>query len=292
MKRAALIALSVVAAAFWTSAADAQTTYGAPPTYGTPQPYGAQPYGASQTPPPATDPYGRPMQAGGLAPPPPMGDPNATQGQNGVANDIDQGHEEDSGRGLTWVWLEAEGGYSHVGLSTFEVNENDLTAGLVESSADGPMIGAGLGLRLVFVTLGARARVGFYSPWELFTVGGELGFRIPLGDFEPHFALGGGYAGLGSVQSAVEGADGAVDIAGFYARAGGGLDYFVTPTFSVGANVSWELLGLTRPGLDTAAIGRIQSGSNAANAEADVLAAEGSGYGSSLGISAVLGLHF
>jgi hypothetical protein len=264
--------------------------YGAPP-YG--QPWGTQPN--ANTAPPQTDPYGRPMQAGGLAPPPPMQDPNAQPGAGeagGVERGLDQAEEEDSGRGLSWVYIEPEVGYSHVGLATFEVNERDLTAGLVESSADGPLVGAGLGLRLVFVTIGARARVGFYSPWQFMSLGGELGFRIPIGAVEPHFSIGGGYAGLGSLSGTLEGVSDAISIRGPYARAGGGLDIFATNVLSIGANVSWELLVLTRPGVSPDAIAQLQTSGTAADAEAQALAVEGSGYGSAFAATAVIGLHF
>lgn len=263
--------------------------YGAPP-YG--QPWGTNPNSNPTAPPPQTDPYGRPMQAGGLAPPPPMQDPNAQPGAGGVDQDLDEAEEEDSGRGLSWVYIEPEVGYSHVGLATFEVNEADLTAGLVESSADGPLVGGGLGLRLVFVTIGARARVGFYSPWQFMTVGGELGFRIPIGAVEPHFSFGAGYAGLGSLSGTLEGVSDSISIRGPYARAGGGLDIFATNVLSIGANVSWELLVLTRPGVSADAVTRLQTSGTAGEAQAQALAAEGSGYGSAFAATAVIGLHF
>jgi len=269
-------------------AAAQQQPYGAPP-------YGAAPYGApnaNQPPPPATDPYGRPMQAGGLAPPPPMGDPNAQPGAGDMNQQLDQAEEEDSGRGLSWVYIEPEVGFSHVGLSTFEVNETDLTAGVVESSASGPLVGVGLGLRLVFVTIGARARAGFYSPWQFMSVGGELGFRIPIGSVEPHLSLGAGYAGLGSVRGTLEGVSDSISIRGPYARAGGGLDIFVTNVLSIGANVSWELLVLTRPGVSSDAVAQLRASGNAADAEAQALALEGSGYGSAFAATGVIGLHF
>jgi hypothetical protein len=41
--------------------------------------------------------------------------------------------------------------------------QQNLTAGFISTSASGGVFGAGLGLRLIFLTLGARGRVGFFS---------------------------------------------------------------------------------------------------------------------------------
>lgn len=253
------------------------------------------------TPPPATAPGGSPpaatsppMQAGGLTPPPPMTStpPTTTSPPPSVAEDLNKAKQEDSGRGLTWVWLNVEGGFEHVGLQTFNVDEENFTAGFIESSSSGGVIGAGLGLRLLFLTLGARGRIGFFPAWQLFSVGGELGFHIPVGNFEPHFDFGFGYTALGSFSGAVSGANDAISIRGFDARVGGGFDYFITPVFSLGANVSWEFLALTRPGLSPEAIASLETDPNVESARAQALAAEGSGYGSALAVTAVAGLHF
>jgi hypothetical protein len=260
-----------------------QTPAAQPAPYGQPAAQPQQPYAQPQ---PA--PYGG-LQAGGLAPPPPMG----TTPPNGeVARELDRAKEEDAGRGLTWVWIEVEGGYEHVGLSTFESDEQALTAGFVESTGDGAVVGAGLGVKLLFLTLGARGRAGFFEAFQLMSLGGEVGARIPLGNLEPRFAVGAGWAGLGSLTGTLQGAADAMSVRGYYARASGGLDYFVTPTFSIGASASWELLGLTRPGLGVAEIATLQETSDAASTRATALAAEGSSYGSAIAITGALGLHF
>jgi hypothetical protein len=234
------------------------------------------------------------MEAGGLAPPPPMGttQPNTT---TPTEQQLDDSKKEDSGRGLSWVWLNVEGGYEHVGLQTFSVNEQAFTAGFVPTTANGGVIGPGLGLRLLFFTLGARGRLGFFDNFQLFSVGPEIGFHIPLGNFEPHLDLGFGYTAMGSFKGAVSGASSAISIRGFDARIGGGLDYYPTSIFSIGANVSWELLGLTRPGLDPSKISSIKASASTTdvqNAQADALALNGTSYGSALAITAVVGLHF
>jgi hypothetical protein len=261
----------------------------APPTDPT-QP-GAPP--AQPTPPP--NPYDPSMQAGGLAPPPPMEGPapGPAPAPSATTKELDEAKEKDSERGLEFFYFNVEGGFEHVGLTTFNVDEDKLTAGLIATSSSGGVVGAGLGLRLIFLTLGARARAGFFSDWQLFSVGGELGIHIPLGNFDPHFDFGFGYAGLGSLTSAVSGASDAISIRGFYARAGGGLDYYVTPAISLGLNASWELLGLTRPGLSLTEAQRIQNdpAADPQKTKDTLLQADGTSYGAAIAITGVVGLH-
>jgi hypothetical protein len=252
-----------------------------------------------QTPPfgtqPQASPYGSNMQAGGLTPPAPM-QPNATPPGGGATEDsLNRAKTEDSGRGLEWVWLNVEGGYEHVGLKTFNVDRDAFAAGFVDTTANGAMVGAGVGLRLIFLTLGARGRVGFFKDYNLFTLGGEAGIHIPLGAFDPHLDLGFGYAGLGSLQGALTGATDAIKIRGFYGRIGGGLDFYPTSVISLGANASVEALGLTRPALSPAEVNAIKDNPLATSpqkANADLLAVDGTSYGLAVAITAVAGLHF
>ncbi|KYF61130.1 hypothetical protein [Sorangium cellulosum] len=288
--RRALCLLTVLTAATTASLATAQQGQPAP---------GTTPYGAASTPgaaPAQPNPYDPSMQAGGLAPPPPMTtlEPEPASPDGGTARRLDEAKQEDSGRGLEIVWLNFEGGYENVGLQTFNIDEDELTAGFISSAANGGVIGAGVGVRLLYFTLGARGRVGFFNDWQLFSAGGEVGMHLPLGRLDPHVDLGFGYAGLGSFKSAVRGAADAIAIRGFYGRISGGLDVYLSPVFSLGANASWELLALTRPGLTSAQIERIRSEAAATpqQAKADLLAAEGSSVGSALALTAVAGLHF
>ncbi|MDI1432562.1 hypothetical protein [Polyangium sorediatum] len=241
------------------------------------------------------------MSAGGLSPPPPMA-PSASQAPaaSETSQDLDDAKKGDSGRGLEWVYLEAEGGFQHVGLRTFNIDEQSFSAGFIETQANGPVIGAGLGLRLVFITIGARGRVGFFNTWDLFSVGGEIGLHLPLGNLEPHFELGGGYTALGSFKSALQSGAAATalentQVHGFYVRGQAGLDYYITPMFTLGVSASAEVLGLTRPGLDPSKVTEIQGDPNLTTLErarAEVLKVEGSSYGAAVTGSAVLGLHF
>lgn len=258
-----------------------------------PSPSWSAPQPAPQ-PPPAYPPN---LQAGGLTPPtttataqpPPVGAPNQTE------KDLDKAQKEDSKRGLEWFWLNVEGGFSYVDMRTFVVNDKDFTAGLVPTQAIGGVVGAGLGVRLIFLTIGARGRIGFYDPWNMFTVGGEIGIHIPLGKIEPHFELGGGYAALGNVNGLLQGSTDAISISGGYGRLSAGLDIFATPWLSIGFLASGDFLGLVRPGLTGAQIAAIQADPKINDIQKDAakgFGAEGSSFGLAGGATLVAGLHF
>lgn len=266
------LALSVtLLSAGWSSVALAQG-------YGSQPQYSGQPPGGQQ---------GSGLESGGLAPPSPMEQPpESAQTEEQLA----EAEEEDKGRGLEFFYLDVEGGFEHLGLETFKADK----LGVQTTKQTGWMVGAGLGLRVIFLTIGPRFRLASFSDYQLWTLNGELGLHIPLGNLEPYFTLGGGYASLGSFSAGNIGAglnSKDVQITGYNIRAGGGLDYYVTPVFSVGASVSWELLGLARPGVDPNKLsGSGQAG--AAGAQAALYAADGSSLGSAFTGSIVLGLHF
>ena len=110
--------------------------------------------------------------------------------------ELDRADKEDSGRGLEFAWLNAELGPQYVGLQALKA-DNLVDGTLVESKGVGMGYGAGLGVRLLAFTFGARFRFGNFSDWQLWTLGAEAGMHIPLGRLEPYFSFGAGYASLG-----------------------------------------------------------------------------------------------
>lgn len=220
------------------------------------------------------------LGAGGLAPPPPMqSEPNAPYQTPGhTEQELRESEKKDTGRGLEWFYFSAEGGYEILGLETFKAN--NLTNGIVASKSSGFVYGAGAGIRLVFITLGARVRMGNFQDYKVGTVNAEFGLHIPLGSVEPYFTLGAGYAFLGALDAKSWGASD-VSIRGYNVRGGAGLDYYVTPVLSIGANVTGEILGLSRPGVTPSGAGPTTP------AQAD-----GSSVGAALTLSGVAGLHF
>lgn len=212
-----------------------------------------------------------------------------------VATDMDRAEHENSGRGLEWVWLNSEVGFEAVSLQTFKANDL-VDAKFISDKSSGLVYGAGLGVRLIVFTLGARFRLGTLSDWDLWSLNLEAGFHIPLGNFEPYFTFSGGYSSIGAFSGKNIGTkinSSHVDITGYDIRLGGGLDYYVTPAFSVGAAISGDFLGLSRSGLKglTAATSAGSGGTTQADAQ-KVYAADGSSLGSALAFTAVLGLHF
>jgi len=237
--------------------------------------------------------------AQGLAPPAPL-PPEEREDDSSTEKELDTSQKKDSRRGLEWLYVDVQGGVQIVGLRTFNLDEANFTGGFVATEQQGFVTSVGAGLRLVFLTFGARARVGLFDKWDLFSVGGELGLRLPFGNLEPNFNLGAGYTAIGSFESslksgAVKDALDKTDIGGFYVRAGAGLDYYITPTFSIGAVASFEVLGLTRTALDTAKLSALKNDpslTDVQKSKADVLALEGTSYGAAGTAMAVLGLHF
>ncbi len=233
------------------------------------------------------------LEAGGLAPPG-EGTPNPYYSVEGMSaeRELAEADEKDSGRGLEFFWINGEVGFEYLGLQTFSANDL-VDSGLVATTQSGPMFGGGLGLRLVFLTVGPRFRFAKFSEWDHWTLNAELGLHVPVGRFEPYFTFSGGYATVGSLASnnIVNSDD--VDISGWDLRGGAGLDIYLSKMFTVGATVTGEVLFLTRPGVDPAAF--TNANAQASNDEASVQAvyeADGSSVGAATTASFVVGLHF
>jgi len=245
----------------------------------------ASPVAAQQ---PQPQPQSPGLQSGGLAPPPPMATTEQPPPQNPTWNRseteerLDASERDDAGRGLSWVYLNAEGGFTYVGLEALKSDR--LAPSDIGLSAPGGLVGVGAGIRLLTFTLGARGRLGLFKDWNLWTIGGEAGMHFPLGALEPHVRIGGGYAFLGSLDQATWGKD--ASVRGFTVNVGTGLDYYVVPSFSVGGQLTGDFLFLSRkevvinavPGSDPGAMKtRVPSGK---------------GIGSGFAATVVLGLHF
>lgn len=151
--------------------------------------------------------------------------------------------KEDDGVGFKWVWLVPEVGYSYINLKSF--SETNLA--IVDSSKSGAMVGAGVGIRLVFLTLGVRARHHFsMGMWQVM---GEAGLHLKVNRIDPYIAFRGGYDTVGNFSQAVGNAVGdvKVDVKGWNAGGAIGFDYFVGDNVTLGVEGSADLLFLTRP---------------------------------------------
>lgn len=253
------------------------------------------------------DPYGAPsssgLQAGGLAPPG-VGssstsaayDPNAASPQQ----TLQEADQKDSGRGLEFVWLNAEAGYEIVGLQTFSKN-NLVDAGFTKTSQQGFLFGVGVGVRLIFLTIGPRFRMGTFSDWQLWTADLEAGLHLPIGRIEPYFTIGGGYASIGSLDVKntnykLQGEG--VKIHGWNARLGFGMDVYVTNVVTIGANLTGDALFLKRPTTQPPTVpcaipGNCTAQEQQAQQTLDTIYKnDGTSIGAGMTATAVVGLHF
>jgi hypothetical protein len=238
--------------------------------------------GLAQAPPPAAPPTD--LESGGLRPPDAVDTTSPTPpAAETPEKELEKADQEDSGRGLEWVWLNAEIGGEHLGLETFK-SKQLLDPKLVKTSQTGLVYGAGVGVRILVFTAGVRFRLGSFSEWQLWTLNAEGGLRIPLGSLEPYFTVGAGYASLGSFSTSAP-ASSKADVKGFNARLGAGLDYYLSNTFSVGANFTGDLLFLSRSAVASAS-------SSTSGDEAAIYAKDGSSIGAGATLTAVVGLHF
>jgi hypothetical protein len=238
-----------------------------------PAPYPSAPSPYTPTTPP-------PLETGGLRPP---SSPPPTPAQSETIQQLERAEKEDAGRGLSFFWVDVEGGYEYVALQAFHA-DSLLDDRLLADDGSGLMLGVGAGVRLIFVTLGARFRLGHFSDWDLWTLGGEVGLHLPVGSLETSFTAGAGYAALArpSVDDAPPGFDAdAIDVSGLDTRLGANLDYYVNPLLSFGVRGSFEALFLWR----AAASGPSVPG-------AELYADDGQGIGRGVTLGATAGLHF
>ena len=145
------------------------------------------------------------LESGGLRPPEAVDDAPPAPSEADAASpetELEKADKEDSGRGLEWVWLNAEIGAQHLGLQTFK-GDRLVDSGLVKTTQTGLVYGAGAGVRILVFTVGARFRLASFSEWQLWTLGLEGGFHIPIGRPSPTSGRA-GYASLGSFSSSAQ----------------------------------------------------------------------------------------
>jgi len=217
------------------------------------------------------------LTVGGLRAPSAL--PEKGDERTDIERSLDEADEKDAGRGLQFVWLEAEFAGSHVAVASLR-NRNLVAE---KWSGAGLTLGAGLGVRVLYFTLGARVRNTFLpDSAQLLSVLGELGLRVPYGALEPYVLLAVGYAGLNGLKGEAVGASvDSIEAGGSQVRLALGLDYYFSHTFSLGARASTEALFLGR-----------DVGAQECGAETCSLPERGTSTGTALGLGMTLGLHF
>jgi len=214
------------------------------------------------------------LNAGGLQAPDSI--PEGGDKRSDIEKDLDEAQEKDAGRGLEFVWLNAELGLQVASLTSLKNNsllsDEDVKTGV------GYLVGAGLGVRVLYFTLGGRFRYGGLGAFDILSVSGEAGLRVPLGIFEPYVTLGGGYVGVSGFDLARE----VPNVGGLDVRLGAGLDLYFSDSFSLGAQVGGNVLFLSR-----------SAEPGACEVVADCVYAEkGKALGTALTATFVAGLHF
>jgi hypothetical protein len=206
------------------------------------------------------------------------------------------------------LYFNVEGGFETLSINTL-VAAGSITTGNIHpvsasTSGSGPLYGVGGGIRLGFFTLGGRVRGAHLGVGDLSTIDGELGARITLNRVEPYFTFAGGYAKLMATGSEVAGISD-LNIHGWNARAGLGVDYYAHKNFTVGVNFTGDLLAMARPGIDLSTSPEAQARERVKVCEAltdpsqqqqcatnIVHDTEGSSAGFAGTMSIVMGVHF
>jgi hypothetical protein len=211
--------------------------------------------------------------------------------------EVEEEEEEKDEFGSEVLWVDARAGYTFMDMVTFDASNGLLTAGLIPTGAGGPSVAMGLGVRLWFVTLGPRVTLAMLHPddrenFNVWSVDGEIGLRIPLGRVEPHLTFAVGYSALGGIDDAVAPIGDGFDIEGANLRLGLGLDVYITEYLSVGADVTGEVIALSRPGVPLEDVLEAKGVGTVNEAEAEILEADGASTGAAVSVLGGLGVHF
>lgn len=182
-------------------------------------------------------------------PPPPGGPAMANPALTPVSNGSSDDDSEDSGLGLEWVYLNADVGASYVDMQSF--SESNL--GLVNTHSAGPAFGVAAGVRLLFFTVGVRARdLLLTNIGSLWMLNAEAAFHTRIWRIDPYFGVRGGYDFVGSlnsdsVQVATGGSPSDVSVHGWNVGPMIGIDLYLAKWLSVGADADAQFLFLQRP---------------------------------------------
>ncbi|HEX2733145.1 MAG TPA: hypothetical protein VHM70_16155 [Polyangiaceae bacterium] len=179
-----------------------------------------------------------------LAPPPPP-----TPAANQTTQELEASEREDSGRRLQFVWLNPEVGFQWASLGG--LSNSKLVEGTANPRSSGLVVGGGAGVRLLYLTLGARFRYGLLADYHLWSLALEGALKIPYGKTEPYVFVNAGYGQAGGFHGGggnevTKVNTSSVQMGGITAALGVGLDYFVTPVFSVGPRLEAQALFLSR----------------------------------------------
>jgi len=156
---------------------------------------------------------------------------------------------EDSGLGLEWIWINADVGGAYVNMQSFSASKLQLQT----TESGGPALGVAAGVRLIFLTLGVRARdLMLSSIGNLWELSAEAKLHTRVWRIDPYFGVRGGYNFVGSlssnaVQVAAGGSPSDVSVHGFNVGPMIGIDAYLSKLVSLGVDVDAQFLFLQRP---------------------------------------------
>lgn len=199
---------------------------------------------------------------------------------------------QDSGLGLEWVYFTGDVGGAYASMNSF----SEQTMGLQKTSAGGPAFGFGGGVRLLFFSLGVRARdlqlSGIGDLWELNL---EAAFHTRIGHVDPYFGVRGGYNFVGTLNgqtaNVATGDNSSVSVHGFNVGPVVGIDFYLVKYVSLGVDLDVHFLFLQRPQLPLPPGG--SAAIAACGAQCQQLYNEsGNSVGFAFAPTAHLGIHF
>jgi hypothetical protein len=194
---------------------------------------------------------------------------------------------QNGGQGLEWVYLNADTGVAFTNMASLRSSNWELQ----DTSSAGPAFGVAAGVRLLFLSLGLRARDLQLSSFNMWEVNAEAAFHMRIWRIDPYFGVRGGYAIVGALSSqALQTSTGSaasdVTVHGWNVGPMLGLDVYFSKLISVGADANVEVLFLKRPALP------LQPGQTVAPQYQGLYADSGSSVGAGIVGTAHLGVHF
>jgi hypothetical protein len=209
---------------------------------------------------------------------------------NPAINNADEA--KDSGLGLEWVYLNGDVGGGFASMDSFSAQ----SMGLQKTSSSGPAFGVGGGVRLLFLSVGVRARdlqlSGIGDLWELNLEGA---FHTRIGHIDGYFGVRGGYNFVGTLNSqtanVATGDNSSVTVHGFNVGPMLGIDFYLVKYVSIGVDADVQFLFLQRPQLSLPPGG--QAAIAACGAQCQTLYNQsGNSVGFGFVPTAHLGIHF
>ena len=213
---------------------------------------------------------------------------------------------KDNDLGLEWVWLNADIGFSYADLKSAQLAispAGGTPITVVDTTSSGLVYGFGAGIRLLFLTIGLRARN--HTAMNLWQIDGEVGFHGRMGHFDPYLAARFGYDTVGTLSQSVQVAGSStappsVSVHGWNTGLALGFDYYLIHNLSLGIEGAGDIFFLQRPPATPPALSAEQQAAinNDPAAKAnyqkiqDAYSASASSVGYGASLTAHLGIHF